>query len=48
MGKMISRTDPVIPKPNKIMKKQYLYLICAVCMAVIAYGGIKKTTIQED
>ena len=24
------------------MKKQYLYLICAVCMAVIAYGGIKK------
>ena len=36
-------TNEINPtKPNKIMKKQYLYLICAVCMAVIAYGGIKK------
>lgn len=29
------------------MKKQYLHLICAVCMAVIAYGGIKKCQERE-
>jgi len=29
------------------MKKQYLHLICAVCMAVVAYGGIKKCQERE-
>jgi len=29
------------------MKKQYLHLICAVCMAGIAYGGIKKCQDRE-
>ena len=34
-------------KPNIIMKKQYLHLICAVCMVVVAYGGIKKCQERE-
>ena len=29
------------------MKKQYLQLICAVCMAVVAYGGIRKCQERE-
>ena len=29
------------------MKKEYLQLICAVCMAVVAYGGIKKCQERE-
>jgi hypothetical protein len=29
------------------MKKQYLQLICAVCLAIIAYGGIKKCQERE-
>ena len=41
-------TNEIKPtKPNKIMKKQYLQLICAVCMAVVAYGGIKKCQERE-
>ena len=41
-------TNEIKPtKPNKIMKKQYLHLICAVCMVVLAYGGIKKCQERE-
>ena len=30
------------------MKKEYLELICAVCMAGVAYGGIRKCQERED